>query len=61
MEITKWDDLLAEFVVENAVEEWLWKADIAAESSSETTDLKAIARSLFGCIEKYSKIGRAHV
>ena len=54
MEITKWDDLFSEFVIENAVEEWLWKADIAAEVSSETTDLKAIARSLFGCIEKYS-------
>lgn len=54
MEITKWDDLFAEFVAENTVEEWLWKADIVAEVSSEATDLKAIAKSLFECIEKYS-------
>ena len=54
MKISKWDDLLAKFLEEDAVEEWLWKADIVAEISSEKTDLETIARSLFGCIENFS-------
>lgn len=54
MKITKWDDLLSISVGDDDVKEWLWKADIEAEVSSEATDLKTITSSIFGCINKHS-------
>ena len=54
MNITKWDDLLSVSVGDDDVKEWLWKADIEAEVSSEATDLMTITSSIFGCINKHS-------
>ena len=54
MKITNWEDLLLINVGDDDVKEWLWKADIEAEVSSEATDLKTITSSIFGCINKHS-------
>ena len=54
MKIANWDDLLLISVGDDDVKEWLWKADIEAEVSSEATDLKTITSSIYGCINKHS-------